>query len=108
VGAIPIGPKPFDNQPPKDHMVPCRTAYESAVLQGIVPHMGFGRLIRVRAHRRDPQATIYVVAEPEVDKAIGILKTALARPFDDYEDLGRVTDSLLNALSLQPGTFTRT
>jgi hypothetical protein len=68
----------------------------------------FGRLIRVRAHRRDPEATIYVVAEPEVEKAIGILKAALARPFDDYEDLGRVTDSLLNALSLQPGTFTRT
>jgi hypothetical protein len=68
----------------------------------------FGRLIRVRAHRRDQEATIYVVAEPEVEKAIGILKAALARPFDDYEDLGRVTDSLLNALSLQPGTFTRT
>jgi hypothetical protein len=61
----------------------------------------------VRAHRRDSEATIYVVAEPEVEKAIGILKAALARPFDDYEDLGRVTDSLLNALSLQPGTFTR-
>jgi hypothetical protein len=68
----------------------------------------FGRLIRVRAHRRDPEARVYVVAEPEVEKAIGILKAALARPFDDYEDLGRVTDSLLNALSLQPGTFTRT
>ena len=28
----------------------------------------FGRLIRVRAHRHDPEATIYVVAEPEVEK----------------------------------------
>jgi hypothetical protein len=70
--------------------------------------MGFGRLIRVRAHRRDPQATIYVVAEADVEKAIGILKTALARPDDDFEDVGRVTDQLLNALSLQPGMFTRT
>ena len=29
----------------------------------------FGRLIRVRAHRHDPEATIYVVAEPELRKA---------------------------------------
>jgi hypothetical protein len=47
------------------------------------------------------------VAEPEAAKAINILKDALARPNDDYEDLGRVTDVLLNALSLQPGMFAR-
>ena len=70
--------------------------------------MGFGRLIRVRAYRTDPEATIYVVAEPEAETAINILKVALARPDDDYEDLGRVTDALLNALSLQPGMFART
>jgi hypothetical protein len=70
--------------------------------------MGFGRLIRVRTYRADPEATIYVVAEPEGEKAINILKSALARPDDDYEDLGRVSDSLLNMLSLQPGMFIRT
>jgi hypothetical protein len=70
--------------------------------------MMFGRLIRVREHRRDPEAAIYAVAEPEVDKAIGILRIALARPHDEYEDLGRVTDALLNALRLQPGQFART
>ena len=70
--------------------------------------MGFRRLIRVRTHRRDADATIYVVAEPDVDKAIDILKIALARPSYEYEDLGRVTDTLLNTLSLQPGQFTRT
>lgn len=70
--------------------------------------MGFGRLIRVRAHRRDPQATIYVVAEPDVEKAIDILKTALPRSHADFEDVGRVTDQLLKALSLQPGMFART
>jgi hypothetical protein len=70
--------------------------------------MGFGRLIRVRAHRRDPQATIYVVAEPDVEKAIDILKTALPRSDADFEDVGRVTDQLLKALSLQPGMFART
>ena len=70
--------------------------------------MMFGRLIKVRAHRSDPEATIYVVAEAEVEKAIAILKIALVRPNDEYEDLGRVTDTLLNALSLQPGQFTPT
>ena len=70
--------------------------------------MGYGRLIRVRTYRADPEATIYVVAEPEVEKAIKILRTALARPDDDYEDLGRVSDVLLNTLSLHPGMFIRT
>jgi hypothetical protein len=70
--------------------------------------MVLGRLIRVRAHRRDPDSAIYAVAEPEVDKAIEILKIALARPNDEYEDLGRVADALLTALRLEPGQFART
>jgi hypothetical protein len=57
--------------------------------------MSYGRRIRVRAHRRDPESAIYAVAEPEVEKAIDILKIGLARP----NDLGRVTNTLLNALS---------
>jgi hypothetical protein len=48
------------------------------------------------------------VAEAEVEKAIAILKIALVRPHDEFEDLGRVTDALLTALSLQPGQFART
>ena len=48
-----------------------------------------------------------MVAETEVEKAIDILKVALARPHDEYEDLGRVTDTLLKALRLQPGQFAR-
>ena len=70
--------------------------------------MAFGRLIRVQAYRGDVEATVYVVAEAEVEKAVDILKIALARPHDEYEDLGRVTDKLLNALGLQPGQFART
>jgi hypothetical protein len=62
----------------------------------------------VRAHRGDPASTLYIVAEPEAEKAIDILQVALARSYHDYEDLGRVTDALIKALSLQPGTFTRT
>jgi hypothetical protein len=56
--------------------------------------MMFGRLIRVRAHRRDAKATIYAVAEGEAEKAIDTLKIAVARPGYEYEDLGRVTDAL--------------
>jgi hypothetical protein len=67
-----------------------------------------GRLIRIRTHRSDPAAAIYVVAEPEFDKAIAILKCALSRQGDEYEDLGRVADTLLATLSLQPGQFART
>jgi hypothetical protein len=62
----------------------------------------------VRAHRGDVEAMVYVVAEAEVEKAVDILKIVLARPHDEYEDLGRVTDILLNALGLQPGQFART
>jgi hypothetical protein len=68
----------------------------------------FGRLVRVRTHRGDREATLYIVAEPEAEKAIDLLKIALARSYHDYEDLGRVTDGLLKALALEPGTFTRT
>lgn len=70
--------------------------------------MQFGRLIRVQVHRSDPEAAIYVGAVPEAEKAIDILKIALARPYDEYEDLGRVTNILLNTLGLQPGKFART
>ena len=70
--------------------------------------MGLGQLIRVQAFRGDPDATIYVVAEPKVEKAIDILRTALARPQAEYEDLGRVSDPLLDTLALKPGMFTKT
>jgi hypothetical protein len=70
--------------------------------------VGFGRLIRIRTHRSDADATIYVVAEAEVDKAIAILQRAISQPNSEYKDLGRVSDTLLTALSLQSGQFTRT
>jgi hypothetical protein len=57
--------------------------------------VGFGRLIRIRTHRSDADATIYVVAEAEVDKAIAILQRAISQPNSEYKDLGRVSDTLL-------------
>jgi len=71
--------------------------------------MGFGRLIRVGSWRGDPEAAIYVVAEADPTKVIDIIKVGgTADDGDDFEDLGRVSDTLLSALSLQPGQFTRT
>jgi hypothetical protein len=51
---------------------------------------------------------IYVVAEAVSEKTIDILKVALDRASDEYEDLGGVSDSLLNSLALRPGQFART
>jgi hypothetical protein len=79
-----------------------------AHVPGHIRSMGYGRLIRIRTHRRDADATIYVVAEAEVDKAIAILQRAVSQPNSEYEDLGRVSDTLLAALSLQSGQFART
>ena len=79
-----------------------------AQVPGHIRSMGYGRLIRIRTHRRDADATIYVVAEAEVDKAIAILQRAVSQPNSEYEDLGRVSDTLLAALSLQSGQFART
>jgi hypothetical protein len=70
--------------------------------------MKFGRLIRVSKHRSDQTAVVYVVAEPEPDKAIAIVRKQAGNPGDDVEDLGRVTDTLLSALNLSPGQCIRT
>ena len=68
--------------------------------------MGFGRLVRRRAHPHDQMATIYVVAEPEPQKAINILKAALRLPVEYFEDLGRVENRLVAVLKLQSGGYT--
>jgi hypothetical protein len=48
-------------------------------------------------------------SSPPRGKGSGILlKIALAQPADEYQDLGRVKDTLLNTLALQPGQFVRT
>ena len=58
--------------------------------------------------RGDPEAVIYVVAEADPSKAMEIIKFGVAGLNVELEDLGRVTDNLLNALALEPGKFTRT
>ena len=69
--------------------------------------MGYGRLIRVKNRRGDPNATVYVTAEENAAKAIDLIKAAGIGHDDEFEDLGRVTEHLLKALALAPGKFIR-
>ena len=68
----------------------------------------FGRCIRVGLHRGDPGAAVYVVAESDPAKALNILRTELPDNGSDFEDVGRVTQQLVDALDLKPGQFRRT
>jgi hypothetical protein len=69
--------------------------------------MGFGRLISIEDWRGDPSDIVYVVAEPDPAKAIDVLKAAGLGHDAEFEDLGRVTEALLNEMALQPGQFAR-
>jgi hypothetical protein len=68
--------------------------------------MAAGRLIRVRCCH-DPAPTVYVVAEADCAAAIEILEKVFATAGADYEDLGRINDSLVDALRLKLGQFSR-
>jgi hypothetical protein len=69
--------------------------------------MGYGRLIRVSKCQGDEKAVAYIVALTEPAKAIELIRRKVADPDDQIEDLGRVSDALLNAMKLEPGTFVR-
>jgi hypothetical protein len=62
----------------------------------------FGRLIRV-GNRREGAGAVYVVAEADPVKAMDVIRHNVAGPNVELEDLGRVTDQLLNALALGEG-----
>jgi hypothetical protein len=64
-----------------------------------------GRLIRKSAFRGDSKSTAYIVAVDDAAKAIELIKQNVAEPGDDIDDLGRVSDGLLQALSLPAGSF---
>lgn len=65
-----------------------------------------GRLIRVSKYRGDPQAVAYLVAVPDKAGAIDLI-SGTASQGEDIEDLGRVSEQLLMAMSLAPGEFIR-
>ena len=62
------------------------------------------RLIRV-GNRREGAGAVYVVAEADPVKAMDVIRHNVAGPNVELEDLGRVTDQLLNALALGEGQF---
>jgi hypothetical protein len=66
-----------------------------------------GRLIRVAQYRGDPKAAAYVVAVSDKGTALSLIREKIGQPTDDIEDLGNVSEQLLMALSLAPGSFAR-
>jgi hypothetical protein len=64
-----------------------------------------GRLIRKSAHRGDSKSTAYIVAIDDAAEAIDLIKQNVAAPGDAIDDLGRVSDGLLQALNLPAGSF---
>lgn len=67
--------------------------------------MGEGRLIRVRKSRGHPEAVAYLVAVPDKAEALEIVRARAGQPGDEIEDLGRVSEALIKAMSLAPGEF---
>jgi hypothetical protein len=67
--------------------------------------MGEGRLIRVSKFRGDPQAVAYLIAIPDKARATELITQKAANPGDEIEDLGKVSEALIKAMSLGPGEF---
>jgi hypothetical protein len=68
--------------------------------------MGEGRLIRVTSGEAAPPKSIaFIVAEPDKAKALAIILESVAKPGDDVQDIGRVSEPLIAALALAPGEF---
>jgi hypothetical protein len=64
-----------------------------------------GRLIRASRYRGDPEARAYLVAVPDRATAIDLITANAAEPGYEIEDLGRVSEDLIAAMTLPPGKF---
>ena len=69
--------------------------------------MDYGRLIRAGRYRRDPHAVAYIVALADAAAAIDLIRNSVTGPGHEIEDIGRVSDALLQALHIRPGEFAR-
>jgi hypothetical protein len=69
--------------------------------------MDYGRLIRAGRYRRDPHAVAYIVAMADAAAAIDLIRNSVTGPGHEIEDIGRVSDALLQALHIRPGEFAR-
>ncbi len=65
----------------------------------------YGRLVRVRCGDDRAALAAYIVAEPNAAKAVDRIRSKVAGPADAVEDLGRVSEALLQALQVAPGDF---
>lgn len=68
---------------------------------------GWGRLIRVGKYRGDREAVSYLVAAPEGDDAIKLVQNKLGLVGHTVDDLGRVSEALLQGLKLSAGEIVR-
>ena len=65
-----------------------------------------GRLIRKKSYRRKRKKTTgYIVAVADAAEAIDLIRKGVAEPGDEIEDLGPVSDGLLQALNVPAGGF---
>jgi hypothetical protein len=55
----------------------------------------------------DPKAVAYLVAVPDKVKAIDLIRKKFGSSGDQVEDLGRVSEALLTAMSLAPSEVVR-
>ena len=69
--------------------------------------MGPGRLVRVGGYQGDRNAVGYIVAMPDEDAALDLIRIKVAGPLDYVEDVGPVSKSLLIALKLSLGQYVR-
>jgi hypothetical protein len=67
--------------------------------------MGVGRLIRVSKSGENSQSVTYIVGEADSTKALEIIRNGIGNIGDDFQDLGRVSEELLKAMSIGPGRF---
>jgi hypothetical protein len=69
--------------------------------------MESGRLIRAGKYRGDRGAIAYIVAIHEAAVAIELIRQQAGNPDDTIEDLGPVSEALLQSLKLTDGHFIR-
>jgi len=70
--------------------------------------MSNGRLIRVTSNSRAaarPPVAAYIVAIQESAKAVDLIRNKVAACDEVVEDLGRVSDELLDTLRIESGKF---
>jgi hypothetical protein len=69
--------------------------------------MHSGRFIRVSKFRGDLSPALYVVAIADPSEAIVLVRAQAAHPGHEVDDVGRVSDALLESMNLASGQYKR-